>query len=640
MKKSTDEKKVELQINADKQVIAKEAASTRILEICITPPTNDQQKERSPLNLSLVIDRSGSMQGEKLHFAKQAASHMVDLMGDQDKASVTIYDDTVETIFLSEFMTMENKTSAKTRIQTAHSGGSTCLSGGWLRGCEEVAKGAMTDTINRTLLLTDGLANRGITNIDELSTHSRELSYRGISTSCFGVGLGYDEHLLEAISNSGGGNFHYLETMNAIPLEFEREFEELVNISLRDTKVELQTPAGVQAESTAGWYSETVEDRFIVSAGNLYSGKKQALYFKLHFKSNLEGDDAVFQISVKGKDESGNSLEDNKSFSFKIVPSKVESSVEPDKSLMERYVLVDMADRANEALKRERAGDRAGATQIMNMSIDANRKHLSDINFNKFHYMATEMTSGMSEEARKRHHREEYENKRGRETFRDYGLKMINGHLFAEIEGLNVLIDSGAPTSASDAAEWYFLHEVYRLPKGYMGVTLDYLSNVTGARVDILMGTDIMRKYHVTLNLSRNRISFSSRSLLRFDTWLPMTIFMGVPSVSLTQNGNPLPMYIDSGARISYVSQNIASKYTPNGIEKDFYPGMGEFETQAFDIPFQLGSLNFTLRCGVLPSMLESALLLTGNYGIVGSELYQKYIVDLAFPDRAIGLQE
>ncbi|MFN2216652.1 MAG: hypothetical protein ACK2TS_06880, partial [Anaerolineales bacterium] len=71
----------DVKVLADKPVIAIDKSSTRIIEILITPPTIEEKKERAPLNLSLVLDRSGSMQGEKLHFVKQAAAHVLDLLG-------------------------------------------------------------------------------------------------------------------------------------------------------------------------------------------------------------------------------------------------------------------------------------------------------------------------------------------------------------------------------------------------------------------------------------------------------------------------------------------------------------------------------------------------------------------------------
>jgi len=98
-------------------------------------------------------------------------------------------------------------------------------------------------------------------------------------------------------------------------------------------------------------------------------------------------------------------------------------------------------------------------------------------------------------------------------------------------------------------------------------------------------------------------------------------------------------MYVDTGAKLSYVDKTIAAKLSPVGKEKDFYPGMGEFETQVFDVPFKLGKKHFQLRCGLLPDLLETALLVTGKHGIIGAELYQQFIICLAFPEQAIYLE-
>jgi Ca-activated chloride channel homolog len=640
MNKKSNEKKIDLQISADKQVIARGKACTRILEISITPPVNDSQKERAPLNLGLVLDRSGSMQGEKLHFAKQAAAHVVDLLGENDRASVTIYDDTVETIFPTEFMTSENKTSAKTQIQKVHSGASTFLSGGWLKGCEEVAKGAANGTINRTLLLTDGLANVGIQNIDELATHSRELFRRGISTSCFGVGTGYDEHLLESISNNGGGNFHFLETMNAIPLVFEREFEELVNISLRNTEISIKMPACVNAEVSAGWQAEAVDESLIIMLGSLYSGKKQTVYLRLQCGKNIPQSEIAFDIIARGKGEGDTQCEAKSTLTLKIVPSTEEQAALEDHGLMARFALVDMADRANEALKRERAGDRAGALNIMTDSINYHRANIPTSTFTKYKHMTSEIETGMGEEGFKRHHQEEYQTKRGRDNIRDYNLQMVNSHLIAKIEGLSVLIDTGIPISLGAIKEWYFLNEVHPLSQDYMGVTLDYVSRMVGTGVDLLLGADIMKHYYITLDILRNRVSFSSRPLFYSENRCPMTDIMGVPAATFTTAGKNFQMFVDTGAKLSYVEHKIASQYSSIGKEKDFYPGMGEFETPVFEIPFQFGQLKFNLRCGILPPLLDKTLFVTGKSGIIGSELYQRYLACLAFPEGEIYLKE
>jgi Ca-activated chloride channel family protein len=640
MKKNKAEKKVELEMQADKQVIARDKTCTRILEINITPPVNDDNKDRAPLNLSLVVDRSGSMEGEKLHYVKQAAAHVVDLLDEGDRASITIYDDKVKTIFPSELMTKENKRKAKAQIQEVVTGASTFLFGGWLEGCENVAKGMTEGTVNRTLLLTDGLANVGITSASELATHARELYRRGVATSCFGAGAGYDEHLLESMSNNGGGNFHFLETLNAIPLVFEREFKELISISLRDVEVSIQLPKWVTADVSAGFHAEKVKDSINIAPGSLYSGKKQAIYLKLHFEKDIEAKEMLLPISVRGKGDGNQIVEEKQTITFKVVSSKEEDKAEDDRALMERFALVDMADRTNDALKLEKAGDRAGAARKVRTSMELYQREMSPVMNLKYATMADEMGVGLNEMDRKRYHQEEYANKRGRDNERDFLLTLVNGHLVARINEQSVLIDTGIPISLGNPSGWHFLNEIHQLSQDYMGVTLQYLSKMVGTPIDIVLGADILKKHHVIIDLAKNSVSFSTRALFHSVNSIKMETLLGTPIATLTVSGKECQMFVDTGAKLSYVDHGTALKFTPIGKEGDFYPGIGEFETDVFEIPFQLGVLKFNLRCGVLPPLLEKTLMVTGKCGIVGTELYQKYMVDLAFPEGTIYLKE
>jgi Ca-activated chloride channel family protein len=94
-----------VQLQADKPVIPAGKAGARILEINLTATGTAQERSRVPLNLALVIDRSGSKHGEKLHFVKEAAAHVIDLLTEQDRAAVVIYDNQVETLMSSQFIT-------------------------------------------------------------------------------------------------------------------------------------------------------------------------------------------------------------------------------------------------------------------------------------------------------------------------------------------------------------------------------------------------------------------------------------------------------------------------------------------------------------------------------------------------------
>jgi Ca-activated chloride channel homolog len=633
MKAKKKENPFGVKVLADKPVISIDKSCSRIIEIVITPPAVEEKKERSPLNLSLVLDRSGSMQGEKLHFVKQAASHVLDLLGPQDRASVTIYDDQVETIFSTEKMNEDNKLTAQQALSRVRSGSSTNLAGGWLRGCEQAAVGDNGHTLNRTLLLTDGLANVGERNPIQLGRHAREIFLRGVSTSCFGVGHGYDEHLLETMANNGGGNFHFLETMNAIPLVFEREFEELTHTSLRDTVIIIQLHEHIQAEVSAGYQVDRIQNELKIQLGNLYAGKPKSVYVQLIFKKWVEAGKIRIPVTIQARDEADTPLTAKTELEVNPVPTSEEKSTKEDKPLKERFAAVDMADKANEALKREKAGDRAGANRIMQSSIDLHTPNMPSAMQEKYSHLSEELLTGMDEGTRKRRHFQEYQRKRGREERMDYTLRLVNGHPVFQLDGQETLLDSGSPFSLGLTSDLYFMNIVHPLSQEFMGVDLETIGRLIGTRLDLILGADILLKYRVLLDLPNGLIQFSQPDGPGRGSRVPLRMMAGVPILTCVVNGNEIQVAFDTGSRLCYVNRNMTEGLASVGLEQDFYPGMGEFETKVYEVPFEIGGMELSLRCGVLPAMLETALGLTGAKGILGVELLQKFGIWLNLPN-------
>jgi Ca-activated chloride channel family protein len=409
------ENKLNFTLNADQELIAREVPSQRILEIAIKAPMSAARASRPALNLALVLDRSGSMSDGKLEYVKQAASHVLDLLNEQDRVALVAFDDEINLLSPSLPVTAENRADMQRRIQPLDPGGSTNLSGGWLTGCQEIAAAAQEHTLNRALLLTDGQANQGITELEELATHARELARRGISTTTFGVGQGFNEHLLEAMSNQGGGSFYYIETPQQIPELFNKEFAELATITLREVEVVVDVPEKVSAVVLGGWRWENRAGKLHIFVGSLNAGRSQEIYVKLLTSPSHDLEKLVFAVQLSGLGEDGQARKERAELTFRYASQKESDTAPRHRELLQRYAGVDLAETAGEALKLERAGEGEKASRLLKQSLADNSPYADSAKMKEYENLSQRMKHGMDEADRKTTHQNAYNQKRRRE---------------------------------------------------------------------------------------------------------------------------------------------------------------------------------------------------------------------------------
>ncbi|NOG50261.1 MAG: VWA domain-containing protein [Chloroflexi bacterium] len=173
------------------------------------------EARRRPLNLSLVVDRSGSMAGPKIDYTRRAAQMLVQNLGASDTLSVVLYNDTVETLLNPE--KVQRKDIINQQISRITPSGATNLSGGWLQGVNFVAQNLDKAQTNRVILISDGLANRGVTEASKLVTFATQKYGEGVSTTTMGLGDDFNEELLISLANAGGGAYYYIESPEVMP---------------------------------------------------------------------------------------------------------------------------------------------------------------------------------------------------------------------------------------------------------------------------------------------------------------------------------------------------------------------------------------------------------------------------------------
>jgi len=216
-----------IEIIPSRPAICSDSPITLDLVIRITPPAPEVHFPRPPLNLALVLDRSGSMAGaKKMLFARMAASFVVEQLLPTDRVSVTTFDSAIETVLPST--TATDKLAIKRRIEAIVPRGCTNLEGGWAAGALQVAEHMVEGGLNRVLLLSDGQTNEGVTDPNTITAGVRARADRGVGTTTLGVGDDYNEDLMEAMARSGNGNYYYIEDPAQLVDLFQTELQGLM----------------------------------------------------------------------------------------------------------------------------------------------------------------------------------------------------------------------------------------------------------------------------------------------------------------------------------------------------------------------------------------------------------------------------
>ncbi len=233
--------------------------STNLL-VRIVPPTVDAVTKRPGLNLSLVLDRSGSMEGEKIVRAREAACYCIDQLMPSDRVSVVVFDDVVDVLLQSQ--PVENREAIKERISHIQARNSTALHQGWVTGGIQVSKEMTDGAVNRVLLLTDGLANVGVTNVDTIVSQAGELAARGVSTSTIGVGSSFNEDLLIPMAEAGRGNAWHVEKPSDMEHIFATELEGLIAQIAHTVSLGLTPADGVKVQDVLNDFEVTHTGRY------------------------------------------------------------------------------------------------------------------------------------------------------------------------------------------------------------------------------------------------------------------------------------------------------------------------------------------------------------------------------------------
>lgn len=307
----------------------------------------NQNAERLPLNISIVIDRSGSMAGAKIKYAKEAAKTIIDKLTAEDYVSIVIYDHEVTLIQPAVHPLL--KDSIKKKIEAIEERGSTNLWGGSEKGYEQVKSSFKPSFVNRVLLISDGLANSGLTNSRIIQNKVRQYKdEEGITLSTFGVGLDYNEVLMTDMAESGSGNYYFINDLDKMASILENEINGLSKIAAKDATLTISIPAGIDVLKVYAYKADVKGNTITIKFRDLFANDTKGVLIQFLRRSDM-GMPYVFTSKLGFTDVKTGSVEqlENKNI-FQTTLLKDELITHYNRAVLEQTVLFQ----SNEALEK------------------------------------------------------------------------------------------------------------------------------------------------------------------------------------------------------------------------------------------------------------------------------------------------
>lgn len=230
---------------------------------------------RAPISLAVVLDTSGSMQGEKMEDAKKSVLRLISDMRDDDEITLVRYDDRSELVqSLARVGSVRSSLSARVREMAA--GGGTNIPGGLshgLRALDEAARGR----VRRIVLVSDGLDNTRA----QAENLARSSFASGITVSSLGIGLDFDESYMGSLAQNGHGNFAFVKDGGSLASFLQRELVETATTTVENARVRLRIPAGTRFVSATGADATVNGDEVELAIGSLFAGDQRRVLVEL-----------------------------------------------------------------------------------------------------------------------------------------------------------------------------------------------------------------------------------------------------------------------------------------------------------------------------------------------------------------------
>ncbi|TFG87424.1 MAG: VWA domain-containing protein [Gemmatimonadales bacterium] len=264
---------VRVEVTLDRPQLPAGSPQTAVIKVALDAPALVDAGTRPPINLTLVLDRSGSMSGEKLGRAREAALEALRRLGPRDIFALVTYDHTVETVVPAQ--PASNSEWIEARIRSIGAGGNTALFAGVSQGAAEVRKHLAGPYIHRIVLLSDGLANVGPSSADDLGRLGGALLKEGISVTTIGVGTDFNEDLMTRLAARSDGNHYFVAESRDLPRIFASELGDVLSVVARKVIIEIECPGDVRPLRIIGREGRISGQHVEIGMNQLYGGQQK-----------------------------------------------------------------------------------------------------------------------------------------------------------------------------------------------------------------------------------------------------------------------------------------------------------------------------------------------------------------------------
>jgi Ca-activated chloride channel family protein len=257
----------------------------------------------APLNLAIVVDRSGSMKGERIANAMNAAVAAVERMREGDSVTVVSFDTSASVVVPPTRISSSSRSSIESAIRGIRLGGDTCISCGLEEGMQQLALTSLGgDRINRMLLLSDGATNAGIRDMSGIRAMANRMHGRGVTISTIGVDVDFDEKMMAAIANEANGKHYFVANASGLPAVFSQEFDDLMASIAKDAEVEIQLAPGVEVDEVFDRTFRREGNKLIVPFGTFSAKQEKTVLVKLRVPSDHDGSQSIADVKLAFRD--------------------------------------------------------------------------------------------------------------------------------------------------------------------------------------------------------------------------------------------------------------------------------------------------------------------------------------------------